>query len=94
MRTQEFHKKFVLSRILQRLIYNPWLCRGVVTALARNSVLAQELVGVLGDYIPADRVVSFRFLVKMVLAGLRPQSGRGGCKSFDFRRLLKSADPE
>ena len=94
LRTQEFHKKFVLSRILQRLIYNPWLCRGVVTALARNSVLAQELVGVLGDYIPADRVVSFRFLVKMVLAGLRPQSGRGGCKSFDFRRLLKSADPE
>ena len=94
LRLREFHKKFTLSRILQRLIYNPWLCRRVVTALAANPDLAQQLVGVLGDYMPAEHVVSFRFLVKTILAGLRPQSGKRGCKNFDFRRLLKSADPE
>lgn len=94
LRLREFHKKFMLSRILQRLIYNPRVCRGVVKALAGNPDLAQELVGVLGDYIPADRVVSFRFLVKMILAYLRPQSGKRSFKGSDFRHLLKSADPK
>ena len=47
LRMREFHKKFTLSRILQRIIYSPRVCREVVTTLAGNSELAQELVGVL-----------------------------------------------
>lgn len=68
-RHAEFKKKFVLSRILQKLIYNPPLCKLVTKMLGENPQLAETLVGVIGDYLPAEKVVSFNFLMKM-LAGL------------------------
>jgi flavin-dependent dehydrogenase len=65
-RSEEFRKKFLLSRILQKLIYNPPLCKMVTKILAENPHLAETLVGVIGDYLPPERVVSFNFLMKMV----------------------------
>ncbi len=65
-RKREFEKKFLLSRILQKLIYNPFLCDQVVRALRRDRNLAETLVGVIGDLTPAERVVSFKFLSQMV----------------------------
>ena len=73
-RHREFHKKFVLSRVLQNLIYRPPLCRGVVRLLAGNPSLAATLVGVIGDYLPARRVVSFAFVAKLIAGGLRAPS--------------------
>lgn len=66
-RQQEFRKKFILSRILQKVIYRRRWCDGVVALLRRNPQMAQTLVGVIGDYFPADRAVSWQFL----LAGIR-----------------------
>ena len=66
-RQAEFHSKFILSRLLQQIIYRRGLCHAVVALLRRNPQWAQTLVGVIGDYIPAERVVSWKFLV----AGLR-----------------------
>lgn len=66
-RQAEFRKKFILSRILQKLIYRRRWCDGVVALLRRNPQMAQTLVGVIGDYFPADHVVSGAFL----LEGLR-----------------------
>ncbi len=76
-RQSEFHKKFVLSRILQKLIYRPKWCDGAVAMLRRNPHLAQTLVGVIGDYLPAERVVSWRFLVEGFRGVLfpKPQTG-------------------
>jgi hypothetical protein len=65
-RQSEFRKKFILSRILQKIIYRRRWCDGVVALLRRNPQMAQTLVGVIGDYFPADRVVSWPFLLEGV----------------------------
>lgn len=65
-RKKEFNKKFLLSKILQYLIYNPPLCNRVIQTLARNPDQAATLVGVIGDYIPANKVVSPRFLGQLL----------------------------
>lgn len=65
-RKQEFDKKFLLSGILQKLIYNKFFCDRVVRALKGDRDLAETLVGVIGDLTPAETVVSFKFLSKLV----------------------------
>ncbi len=65
-RQLEFRKKFILSRILQKIIYRRRWCDGVVALLRRNPQMAQTLVGVIGDYFPADRVMSWPFLLEGV----------------------------
>lgn len=65
-RKQEFEKKFLLSRILQKLIYNQFFCDRVVRTLKSDRDLAETLVGVIGDLTPAETVVSFKFLSKLV----------------------------
>ena len=73
-RKREFNKKFLLSKIFQRLIYNPPLCNRVIQTLARNPEQAGTLVGVIGDYIPAEQIVSFRFLMRLLAQAWRPDS--------------------
>ena len=70
-RKQEFEKKFLLSRILQKIIYNQFFCDQVVRVLKEKRELAEILVGVIGDLVPAERVVSFKFLSQLVGAYLR-----------------------
>jgi len=65
-RQKEFDKKFLLSRWLQKLIYRPFLCDSMVSALSRRPDLAQSLVGVIGDYLPPEEVVSFHYLRKLL----------------------------
>ena len=67
-RRKEFDKKFLLSRILQKLICNQFLCNQVVRALKGDRDLAETLVGVIGDLKPAETVVSFRFLLQLIAA--------------------------
>ena len=66
IRRQEFYKKILLSKILQRLIYTPPLCTRVVKTLAKRRELAALLVGVIGDYVPAGQVVSFGYLMRLL----------------------------
>jgi flavin-dependent dehydrogenase len=70
-RRTEFDGKFRLSRILQKIIYSPVVARRVVAALERRSDLAQTLVGVIGDYLPADEVLSLNFLSKLLFSAMR-----------------------
>ncbi|MBT5028305.1 MAG: NAD(P)/FAD-dependent oxidoreductase [Nitrospina sp.] len=65
-RRQEFDKKFLLSRIFQKLIYNRFFCDRVVRALRRRPELAETLVGVIGDLSPAQTAVSFKFLLRLL----------------------------
>jgi len=79
-RWREFRLKFILSRALERLIERPRLCRRVVRALASRPVLAEQLVGVIGDYFPARRVVSAGYVTRLLLAlvgagGRSPEAG-------------------
>jgi len=72
-RENEFAAKFTLSHILQKVIYNHRLCDFVVKTLSKNPSLADEMVGVIGDYLPAKKAVSFRFLLKFLQGILLPQ---------------------
>ncbi len=68
IRRQEFDKKFLLSRIFQKLIYSRFFCDRVVRALRRKPALAETLVGVIGDLSPAQTAVSFKFLLRLLNA--------------------------
>jgi menaquinone-9 beta-reductase len=72
-RLDEFGAKFTLSRILQIVIYNRRLCDLVVKNLSKNPFLANEIVGIIGDYLPAKNAVSLRFLLKFLRGILLPQ---------------------
>jgi flavin-dependent dehydrogenase len=72
-RETEFRKKFILSRILQKVICRRRWCNRVVALLRRNPQMAQTLVGVIGDYFPADRVVSWSFLLDGIRGAVSPK---------------------
>ena len=80
-RKKEFGDKFLLSRILQKLIYSRPVCDRVVKSLSTNEVLAETLVGVIGDILPAEKVISMKFLFQL-LAG-----ACGGNKAVTISRL-------
>jgi flavin-dependent dehydrogenase len=66
-RKKEFNGKFLLSRILQWLIYNRPFCNRVMKSLSMNPVLAQTLAGVIGDILPAKKVVSVNFVFQLLI---------------------------
>jgi menaquinone-9 beta-reductase len=70
-RHQEFDGKFLLSRVLQWIIYNQPFCNGVIKSLAMNRILAETLVGVIGDILPAKKVVSIKFLFQLLIGALK-----------------------
>ena len=70
-RQEEFGDKCLLSRVLQWLIYNRPFCNGVMKRLSTNRVLAETLVGVIGDILPAKKVVSMKFLLRLLTATRR-----------------------
>ncbi len=67
IRHYEFNKKFILCRALQFLIANRYLCKNTVSLLAKRPDLAGSLVGVIGDYLPPGKVVSAKFIIKLVM---------------------------
>jgi len=74
MRKKEFNKKVILSKVLQRLIYSPSMCVRIVEMLANQKELSSILVGAIGDYIPANQVVCFKYLLRMLGGLVRSQS--------------------
>ena len=73
IRRKEFKEKIILSKVLQRLIYSPSLCIRVVNMLVDNKKLSSTLVGVIGDYIPANEVVCLKYLTGILGGLLRNQ---------------------
>ena len=70
-RYQEFCGKFLLSHILQWIIYNQPFCNRMVKSLATNRFLAETLVGVIGDILPAKKMVSIVFLLQLLVVTLK-----------------------
>jgi menaquinone-9 beta-reductase len=73
-RQEEFGGKFLLSRALQGLITNRMACNRVMKSLARNPTLAETLAGVIGDILPAGKVVSTRFLVQLFAGAFKSEN--------------------
>ena len=63
-----------MSRILQKIIYNQFFCDKVVKILREKRDLSETLVGVIGDLVPAERVVSFKFLSQLAGVSLKGKS--------------------
>ncbi len=73
-RQKEFGDKFLLSRILQVLIYNRFFCDQVFRILTTDRALAESLVGVIGDIMPARKVVCMKFLSQLLAGALKRKS--------------------
>ena len=72
IRQKEVRKKNILSKVLQHLIYKPYLCNRVVETLGTQKELSSLLVGVIGDYMPANKVVCFQYLLRLLGGMLSP----------------------
>jgi len=66
IRKKEFRRKNILSKLLQCLIYKPYLCDRVVETLTTQKELSGLLIGVIGDYLPANKVVCFQYLLRLL----------------------------
>jgi geranylgeranyl reductase family protein len=62
LRVAATHHKFRLNRLLQFVVAWPGLANSVAARLARRPDLADQLVGIAGDFIPARTAVGPRFL--------------------------------
>ena len=74
--------KFRLNRLLQRVVAWPALANAVARRLARRPDLADRLVGIAGDFVPARTALGPGFLYEMLKVGNGDRSTRlaiGGC---------------
>jgi flavin-dependent dehydrogenase len=53
--------KFRLNRLLQLTVERPWLANAVARRLARRPDLADRLVGIAGDFVPARSALGVQF---------------------------------
>ena len=59
--------KFRINRMLQRVVERPWLANAMARRLARRPDLADKLVGIAGDFVPARSAWSWRFLADLLV---------------------------
>lgn len=64
---QAFRDKYRVSELIQRGLRLPWLANRIIARLARHPALADTLVGVAGDFIPPQAVLSWRFARQLLL---------------------------
>jgi geranylgeranyl reductase family protein len=64
---QAFRAKYRVSELIQLGLRVPWLANRVIDRLARDPVLANIIVGVAGDFIPPQAVLSWRFARRVLV---------------------------
>jgi geranylgeranyl reductase family protein len=58
--------KFLFNRLVQVVVGRPWLANAVVSRLARRPDLADRLVGIAGDFVPARAALGPGFLLDLL----------------------------
>jgi len=66
LRDDATRDKFRLNRLLQRVVAWPALANAVARRLARRPDLADQLVGIAGDFVPARTALGAGFLYEMI----------------------------
>jgi menaquinone-9 beta-reductase len=66
LRDEATRDKFRLNRLLQRVVAWPALADGVARRLSRRPDLADQLVGIAGDFVPARTAMGAGFLYEML----------------------------
>lgn len=62
-----FRDKYRLSKLLQLGLRVPWLANRVITRLAHEPALANTVVGVAGDFLAPQAVLSWRFARRVLV---------------------------
>jgi menaquinone-9 beta-reductase len=62
-----FLDKYRVSELIQLGLRIPWLANRVIDRLARDPALANTIVGVAGDFIPPQAVLSWRFARRVLV---------------------------
>jgi len=71
-RRAEFSGKWRFERLVGMAVSSPRMMNRVARVLARRSDMADLMVGVAGDFVPAREVLSPRFLLKFLFAATAP----------------------
>ncbi len=67
-RRKVFGDKWRFERMVGRAVSTPWMMDRVGKVLSRRSDLADLMVGVAGDFVPAKEVLNIQFLLRFALA--------------------------
>lgn len=67
-RTTEFTGKWRIERIVGSLIEKPWVFNRVARTLRKNKDMADLLVGVAGNFVPAAEVLRPKYMMNLLLA--------------------------
>jgi hypothetical protein len=73
-RRDAFSGKWCVERLIALAVGAPPLLNGAVRAMRRRKSLADLLVGVAGDFVPASAVLSLPFALSMLALALAPEA--------------------
>ena len=62
-RRDAFAGKWLVERVIAAVVASPWLINRVADALSRRRDLADLLIGVTGDFVPAKEIVNARYVL-------------------------------
>ena len=62
-RREAFGGKWLVERVIAAVVGSPWLINRVAGALSRRRDLADLLIGVTGDFVPAREIVNARYVL-------------------------------
>jgi flavin-dependent dehydrogenase len=65
-RREATRDKFRVNRLLQVVVASPWLANAVARRLSRAPRLADQLVGIAGDFVPARTALGPRFVMDLL----------------------------
>jgi flavin-dependent dehydrogenase len=74
-RRREFAGKWAVERAIAAAVASPALINRAARALAESPQLADTLVGVTGDFVPASEVLRPGYILSLLAAALRPDRG-------------------
>ena len=67
-RRAEFRHKWIVERLIGIGVATPWIINRAARALAGSKELADLMVGVTGDFVPAREVLSVSYVSRLLLA--------------------------
>jgi flavin-dependent dehydrogenase len=62
-RRRAFRGKWIVERVIAAVVANPWLINRAARTLSRRRDMADLLIGVTGDFVPAREIVNARYVL-------------------------------
>ena len=70
LRRAEFHGKWLVEKLIAGTVAVPALINHAARALSRRREMADLIIGVAGDFVPAARVLRFGYFARLLLFGI------------------------